>query len=470
MKFRAYNLKGYNTFTSPFQLSDGDMIQCLNVDPFPQGAKMKRPGYGTVIGTMPNGSAVAELFEWHRNDGTTFFLYAFAGGKVYSSSQGTGAWTITGNGTLSASGTLGYTVLNDTLIVGDGVGSTRHSTDGTSFTNTSLAPIASYFENYQNRVYAGGTANTLFWSTVGDGTNWSSSGTADSSSVDIPGPGKINAVFKVADRLVTSKNSGAMFRWDGFTLVDLTTDLGPTSAPSIADVEAYKFYLNRVGFFGFGGDRVQLISNPIQRLIYNEAQTGIVGSTFDTAPGAKYRYSYFCSIGTVTDDFTGVQIANAITKYNYQLNEWGISRFAHFPTAYVRYKDTSGNEQLVFGDASGNIFQYGGTNTSDNGTAIEAIMEFVVDAGAPESIKEWKSAEFIFNPGNEAKVQVAASDTFTRAKKNYVDLGDCSDGVAYFRPPEGLRSRFLFVKVYEASVVNRFVFYGYSYDADILAK
>lgn len=469
-KLRFYNLGGYNTYSSPLNLKDGEMIECLNVDPFPVGAKTKRAGYGTIIGTMPNGSAVTSLFDWHRNDGTTFWLYAVAGGKIYSSSQGTGAWTITGNGTVSPGAVVGHNVLNDTLFLGDGVGSTRHSTDGTSFTNTTIAPIGRYFTNFGNRLYIGGTANTLFWSALGDGTNWSSAGTSDSSSIDIPGPGKINSVTKVVDRAIVSKNSGVIFRWDAYNLTDMTTHLGPSSSQSIGEIEDYKFYLNRNGFFGFGGDRPQLVSNPIQRVIYNNAQTGIAGTTFDSAPGDTFKYDYYCSIGTVTDDLTGKTISDAISKYNFQLNEWGMYKYNNFPTAYCKYKDNSQVEQFIFGDASGNVYQIGNGNLNDNGAPIEAAMTFVIHAGSPESYKKWASGEFVFNPGNEAKVQVAAADTFTKAKLQWVDLGDCSDGVAYFRPPEGLRSRLLFVRIYEASRNNRFTFYGFSVSAEVIAK
>lgn len=464
---RAFNLKGYNTYSSPMQIEDGQMITLQNVDPYPYGAKTKRPGYGTVIGTMPNGSAVTTLFDFPRADGTTFWLYAAAGGEVYSSAQGTGAWTVTGNGTLTAGQYVGHNVLNDTLFIGDGVAATRHSTNGTSFTNTTIAPVGKYFTNYKNRLYVGGTANTLFWSTTGDGTNWSSSGTSDASSIDIPGEGRINTIYKASDRVLVTKDSGAMFRWDGFELVDLTTNLGPSSYASMADVEDYRFYINRYGFFGNGGNKSQLVSNPIQRVVYNNAQSGIAGTTFETAPGETFKYDYYCSVGTVTDDFTNKTTSNAVVRYNYQLNEWGVHSFGVQPTALLGYRDNNKVDQLLMGDATGKIYQYGGTAVSDNGSAIEAQMEFVISYGAPEKYKEWKECDFIFSPGNEAKVQVAASDSFNYASKNWIDLGDCSTGVAMFRP-SGLRSRFLFVKIYESSTTNRFTFYGYTAEAKIV--
>lgn len=466
-KLRVFNLKGYNTYASPIQAENGEMVVSQNVDPYPIGARTKRPGYATAIGTMPNGSAVDALFDYHKTDGTTFWLYSVAGGKIYSSAQGTGAWTITGNGTITPSTYVGHTVLNDTLLIGNGVDATKHTSNGTSFTDTTIAPIGQYFTNYKNRAYVGGTANTLFWSTTGDATNWSSAGTSDSSSIDIPGEGKMASVYKASDRIMATKDTGAMFRWDGFELIDLATNLGPTSYPSMADVEDYRFYLNRYGFFGNGGNKSQIVSNQIQRVIYNNAGSGIIGSVFNNAPAETFKYDYYASIGTVTDDFTNRTYQNAVARYNYQQNEWAINTFAHHPTAFLSYRDANMIDQMIFGDDNGNIFVYGGTATSDAGSPIEVAMEFVITYGAPESYKEWEELNFIFSPGNEAKVQVASSDSFSSASKNWIDLGDCSDGVANFRPA-GLRSRFLFVKIYESSRSSRFTFYGYTVEARII--
>ena len=462
-KQRVFQLGGLNLKLNPLLIKEGDMIRSLNVENDLFGAKKKRPGYTTYLASI--GGTVTSLFNWTQNDGSTFYNYAVSGGSLYYSTQGTGAWTICGNGTFTDNARLGYAVLENTLILGDGTAATRHTTSGTDFTNTTSAPIANYFTQFQNRIYAGGTSSNLFYSTTGTPTDW----ITDSTSLAIPGPGRINGVFKAADRVIVSKNSGQMFRWDGYTLADLATDLGPTSNWSIGNVEDYKFYLNRLGVFGFNGDLPELISNPIEKQIYNDPGEGITGGTFDSAPGIVHRYDYYASVGTVTDDLTDVTIPKALLKFDYQQNDWTNYEFENLPTAFGVYNDTSGNKQLIFGDATGQCYTFGGTNTTDNGATVEAVMEFVIHGGAPESDKKWNYCTFHFNPGNEAKVQVAAVDTFTKGKKNWVDLGDCSDGVAEFKP-SGLRSKLLFVKIYEASRNARFQFLGFSYDFDVIEK
>lgn len=463
------NLAGVNTYLSPMVKSDGDLIRGVNVESFPYGAKTKRPGYITYLGTA-DGSQVNTLFNWTKNDGTTLFNYRASGTALYYSTQGTGAWTLCGNGTITANSHIGHAVLDNTLIICDGAGSTRHTTNGTAFTDTTLAPVAVDLAEYQGRIYAAGTSSTLFYSTTNDATNWALSGTSDSSSFTIPGAGKLSRVFKVADRLIANKNSGLQFKWDGYSLVDTATGLAPSSPYSVANSEGYFFWLNRLGYFGYGGSKPQLLSNSIQRQIYNNSGSAIAGTVFDNAPSVEHRYNYMTSVGDTTDDFTQVTITNCIQKYNYQTNEWLNDSYANRPTAYLSYKDTSGSQQLIFGDSTGQCYQISGTATSDNGSPIVSVMEFVHNGGVPHLEKKWDWFTGFFNPGNEAKVQVAVGDTYTRDTLKWLDVGDCSDGVAEFRFPAGTRGRLMFVKVYESAIDSRFTFYGYDVQAEVIAR
>jgi len=457
------NIGGLNTFLNPLDQKDGELIYALNVDSNPYGAKTKRHGYISFLGTA-DGSTPTTLFSWTKNDGTTEFLYRASGSSLYHSLQGTGAWTLSGGGTISAGAHVGHSVLDNTLICGDGVGSTRHTTNGTSFTNTTLAPVAEFFAQFQNRIFAGGTSSTLFYSTTGTASNWDTA--VDSSSLAIPGAGKINMVNNINDRIVTSKNSGIMHRWDGYNLVDVSTKLGPSSPYSVDEAEGYHFWLNRLGIFGYGGSKPQLLSNAIERQIYNNAGSGIAGATFGTAPGVVHRYDYYVAAGTVTDDFAGRRIDNAIIKYSYQKNEFLNYEFAHFPTAFHSFVDTNGVAQLIFGASGGQCYQLSGTALSDAGSAIEAQMELVVHLGAPEVEKKWNKFWAFFNPGCQAKVQVAIGDTYQKEFQTWQELGASANGVMDISFPESSRGRLLFVKIYEESKDAPFTFYGMSVDAD----
>ena len=461
---QVYNLAGLNLKISPFLQQEGEMIRSVNMMTDVIGAKKKRAGYVTYLGT-PDTSQVNSLFNFTLNNGTQFWNYRYSGSILYYSQQGTGAWTTCGSGTMTAGANIGYTILENTLIIGDGGSVTRHTTNGTSFTTTASAPIANYFTSFQGRVYAGGTASSLFYSTTGTPTNW----TSDSSSILIPNAGKINGVFNMIDSVHASKNSGLFFKYNGADLIDLSTAYAPSSPWSVGSIETSRIYLNRFGYHSYEG-RPKIISSQIESQIFNDDATGIVGSVFDNAPAIAHRYDYLCSVGSVTDTLTGEQVNNCVHKYDARLNQWDNWSMGVRPTAWAQYKDASGNLQLIFGDVNGQCYTFGGTAVSDNGSAIEAIMEFVIHGGRPDLDKTWRYLKLMFNPGNEAKVAVAISDTFTKGKKKWIGLGDCSDGSFDFRFPSGSQGRLLFVKITEMSTNNRFQFYGFSYEADLIER
>jgi hypothetical protein len=265
-------------------------------------------------------------------------------------------------------------------------------------------------------------------------------------------------MIKVADKLVTTKTSGIMIKWDGYSLIDMATNYGPSSPYSIAGVEGYKFFVNQMGHFGFNGAMPQLLSNPIQKQFYNVQNSGIAGTAFSTIPGVAHVYDYLASVGTVVDDFTSRTISNAIIKYDYKKNEYLNWSFANNPTAYCSYKDTSGSQQLIFGDSSGQCYKMD-TSTTDAGSAIPMEMVFFFTGKMPHIEKQWRWWRGFFNPGCEAKVQVACTNVFDYQSLIWKEVGDCSSGFVEHRFPTA-RSRFLFVRIYESSKNSRTAFYG----------
>ena len=462
---RVSVIGGLDLYQNPINRDNGSMVKAVNLTSDFYGAKTKRPGYDTFLGTA-DGSAVNSLFSFHKNNGTQFWLYRASSNKLYSSQQGTGAWTVTGNGTISAGASVSNAVLNNTLCIADGAGTLRYSTTGTSFVEGTLAPISTSLEQYQNRIYAAGTASDLFYSSAGNGADWQTTGTSDSNSFQIPGAGKISKILKNNDRLVAIKEDGNMFRWDGYSLLDMATELGPSSPASAAQVEGYYMWLTRLGIFGYGGNKPELLSNPIQRQIYNNAGSAITGSVFNTAPASVHRYDYFCGVGNITDDYTKETITNCLIKYDFNKNEFLNWSLAVNPTAFLSYKDSAGEQQFIFGGTGGQVYKMNTTATSDNGTAIEAQMMFSVDAGVVELDKRWNWLWLYFNPGCQAQVQVACTDSFSPAQIRWTEIGDVSEGVVRYKFPGGSRSKRLFIRIKENSTSSPFVFYGYSYDAE----
>ncbi len=353
------DIGGINTYINPINADDGNVIHCVNLDNNPLGGVRKRQGYETYLGTA-NGIEVNSLFNWTMPDGTTMFNYRASGSVLYYSTQGTGAWTPCIDGTIANGAHVDHATLDRSLFIADGAGTLRYTQNGTEFSRiTSAGPNgASLVSDFQGRMYANGTASQSNWFYSTSGTSAGTDWTTDSSSVFIPGGGKLLSVLKTSDRQILTKNSGLMYRWDGDSVVDMATELGPTSKESIGKIEDFQFWLNRLGIFISNASKPQLISNAIQRQIYNDASTGITGANFDTAVGVAHRYDYLVSVDTLTDDLAGEQIPRAIIKYNYQKNKFNNYSFYNLPTAWCSYKDTNGVQQLIFGDATGQCYTF----------------------------------------------------------------------------------------------------------------
>lgn len=462
-------LGGLNLYTNPLMdlSTDGQIIRAVNVDSSPYGAKNKRNGYGTLAAGSVS-SRIDDLFSWTPDGGTSPWVYANAGGTLLYSKNGTGAWAVCSNGTLTSGSHVGYSVLNNTLIISQAGGTTRDTSTGTSFNDTALAPAGAYLEQYQNRIYITGTSSDLFYSVTNNGTNWSTTGTSDSSSIRIPGAGLPNKLFKLADRLFIPKQSRNMFRWDGYSLVDTSSNMGPSSPYSYGSVEDNGFWINEKGIFTSNGDQPQLISNPIYRFFNNSNGSQIQGTALGSAPATVFYYDYLCAVGSMTDDFTNETVPNAIIKYNFQKNEWLNWSFNDMPTSMHSYRDELGNPQMIFGNASGQVFQMQGTATSDNGQPIESIFEMMFDYGNPMLQKEWRILWGFFNPGCGATIQVATSDTYIKENKRWRTIGPAKEGVVFYRFNQGERARFLYVKITDSSRDPAYEAYGIGLDASIV--
>lgn len=462
---------GINLYLNPL-IEDGALIHAVNVESFPYGAKRKRSGYVKLDignGTLP--ATVTTIFDYSKSDGTTQYLLAKSGSVMYSAPSSGTAWTITGNGTFgNATSRVGRASLDNTMVVGDGVGSTRHTTTGTSFTNTSLAPVANYFIDYQGRIHAAGTLSDVFYSSANDASNWQTTGTSDSSSYKAPGGGKLNGITKVADRVVSFKTSGNMHKWDGGSLIDMSTTLATTSHWSIAKTEDYAMWINTLGHFGYSGGKPQLLSNAVQRYFYNRDQTGVAGTQFADIQSCVFRYDYLASIGTVTDDFLQRTVSNAVLKYDFQKNEYLLWSFANKPNCFHSFRHTDGTDKLLFSEGS-QIYEYSETATSDDGEPIEASLEFLFHMGQPQVEKKWNGVILFFNPGCQATIQVAFTNNLEERSRKYRTLPSVSTGVKRFlfgknENDDVPQSNYMFLRIVEKSIDAPWTYYGASISAD----
>jgi hypothetical protein len=464
------NLLGLNVNINPLDIDSKEMIRCVNMDNYHFGAKKKRPGYVQLFDNSVSSANIDHMFNWQKDDGSTSFIYALSNNRIlYFDVNGTATnWQVCSNGTVSGN-YLGHASLENTLIVGDGVTNTRHSTNGTAFIDTPLAPKAFDFVDYQDRIYCIGSASNSFYSSLGDATNWNTSGTSDSSSIKIPGPGGLNRIFKADNRVMFNKNSGNQFRWDGYNLWDMTTDHGITSPKSLDQHDGVWHGLNEHGLFQFTGMGPSMLSNKADSLFINDRGTGVSKSGFGNNPGSFYGFQYLLDMGTsIADDITQKNISNCVLVYDIRLQDLRTYSMGVFPTAMTQYFDKTGVRRFIFGDANGYVYQLDPNTFTDNGLPIYSEMEFLFHAGTMQNKKfNWFRA--LFNPGCEAHVQIAVEDTFMKGGQRWIDLGDATSGVVEYRfPPDYRRGRLLFIRIYEASKTGRFEYYGYEIDAELI--
>jgi hypothetical protein len=93
-------------------------------------------------------------------------------------------------------------------------------------------------------------------------------------------------------------------------------------------------------------------------------------------------------------------------------------------------------------------------------------MMFSVDGGTLELDKRWNWLWLYFNPGCQAAVQIACTDSLTPSNASWIDIGDVTAGIVRYKFPTNSRSKILYIRIHERSKDVPFVFYGFSYDAE----
>lgn len=488
------NPQGLNTYQNVLQ-TDGQLIHGVNIVQFPFGGMSKRPGYTSFLNN-PDSSVVNSLFTFQMQNSGTFWAYRGSGSNLYSSFMGTGNWTPTTGGSIASGQHVGNTIFNNILTIGDGVNPLLNSTNGTTFTSPGSAPVAQYLTTFQNRVYTtDGTSDFAQYSVTNDPTNWQNSGTSDSGFLIIPTDGALGNLFVAANYLNITQTRGNIYNWDGTTLTNMATKYGPSSPWSIAQIDDTFFWTNNVGQFQFDGAQKTMISNPVQRQIYNRQNTGINPASWGTMPSTGHIWNYLTAVGTTTDDFTGRTIANNIIAFDFQKTQYLNWSFHDAPTAMHSYLDTNLVRQLIFGNAQGQCFQVNPSTTSDNGVAIPTEMVFLFDYAQQASTfsptsastisgstyeKLWKSIRLFFNPGDEMNIQFAFSNSLTYQNLTWSEVINTKIGDgAYWQIADGAveiafpisennlpRSRFLFIRIYEESTTSQWSYYGASIVAE----
>jgi len=378
------------------------------------GTWRPRPGTVKLGSTLGNGTdKVQGIIQYEELDGT-YHLLAFVGGNMFEYDWVGGSWTetdLSANSIAMDSGAdLDFCLSRGRLIVTDGVND-PWMWDGSSFTTLTNAPIASGCTIYYDRVFFYEVISNRVefqWSNVADPVNgyggdnqaWEFAQADTGSIAAMVGLNDFMPVFKQDSIGRLTGRVSDQFQTDAVREGISETE-GAIALRSVQVIEKDVFYLSQVG--------PRALIDGMQRVQINETDAGDdfledEWSKLNVAERDRSITVYDQSRGHVlfmiptTDEF----LSDALV-FNIKNGSWQKFSFAHNVTAAVGpAEDPDGNEWVLLGDDSGNVYQYGdATNTSDDGAAITfTLRSKMYGREIPTVLKRLIEARFLFNLPN----------------------------------------------------------------------
>jgi len=366
--YSQFESVGINRAVSPILAKKGEWELIVNADIPRVGVVQKRLGYKKILDT-PDASEILTLIPYEIGDAGKLIMIN-AAGKAYASSAltvGSGSWGSAIATGLNDVARWGWAVLNGNMFLGNGI--TAYKTDATAFSTVSGLPVGQAFTTLFQRLYVArvsASPSTLFWSNVGDGTNWSSVAPNDSSSTDIEKDwkGNIKNICFSNDRVVIYKDK-IMKRWDTDYMKTIMDSRGITAPWSLADVEGLLASLDRDGIRIYDGSAPRDISEPIKEIIQG---IDFSSTNRERICAVVYQQKYLLNVGDVTLP-NGETISNAMIVYDYNFNTFVVYSLAHKMTAIAKLVKTDGTEKVYMGDVNGNVYEMFNGDT-DDGTEI----------------------------------------------------------------------------------------------------
>jgi len=159
--------------TKVIDVDDSAGRECpINMNFVEEGHLSKDTGF-TIVGG-PADVLVHSVFYYKKKDGTSFIIRA-RGTELESYSFVERTWTRLGTTNYTAGARFGFNVYDDYLYGCNGVDNFFRF-DGTTFTEYASAPKGNILEVFEDRMFISGKASeplTIYYSAVGDPTNWS---------------------------------------------------------------------------------------------------------------------------------------------------------------------------------------------------------------------------------------------------------------------------------------------------------
>lgn len=407
--YRQYQNVGMHRSVSPFSVMKGEWKKIINWDLDKKGCLTKRKGYASKL-NVPADSEILSLIPFEI-DSTRKLIMINATGNLYVADpvvdSDWGTAILTG---LNTSARWTSTVLHDSsgtgyMILGNGI-EVYKTSDASTFSSVSGAPLAKYWTTFQERVFGAGVPadkDVLHWSSIGDLTNWSAVSPSDSSSLNIDkhSGGTIQGIRTINDRVVIWKQD-RIKRYDEEYLRTVRASSGLDAPYSISEVDGIAFTLDRNAIRMYDGNSPIEISEKISDLIDG---VSFSDSNKERIHGEVFKEKYYLSVGDITDEDSNT-ISNAWIVYDYNKNAFWLYSLDTQATALTKLMCSDGVERLYFGSTNGQVYQMFSGDT-DNGVEVEAMLEgHIFYPVGPEIFIQPKEMFIASKYGHEMKSQI----------------------------------------------------------------
>lgn len=421
----------------------------------------------------------SNYYQWY---GSAFDVYSNGAAK-FSTNSGTNYASLTGELDLAfvinvrQASRVGSAILDNKLLLGNGVDQTCWTADGANFTNISTAPPCKYWITWKGRAYGIGNPlarSRLYFSatpssdisTTGyprgitywtnDPTDVSTGGYLD---IDPDSNGSGIGLDVENGRLIVHKEGGSYkIIPDEFGRPSQVISRGAstTSHWSIGRSEEFNisYFFNLNGIYEDNGETPDLKSSPIQDLI-----EAISGTATDNLVGHFFKYKYFCTMGTsITENerLGDRTFTNPLFVYELRLQEIYIYTTAHPVNCLASWKDENGVDNMYMGDTSGNTFKWD-TSHLDYQTPIAGEIEtWDEDFDTPHIKKRYEYIDLETNPGCESNA------LFKLDTDNPITLGDLTKGSTSFEfGDSGFNKKNIALKITDNSSTAPSIIYGW---------
>lgn len=239
----------------------------------------------------------------------------------------------------------------------------------------------------------------IYYSAVGDGTNWEDNTNDDSSSKSLEigygDSGDIIAVVPLSADLMILKSNGNIYQltgdrdWNTWTVNRIATSTAPVGANCAMNIGQEVVYMSQSG--------MKMLSTTMD---YGNIATAVIGDKFNrllTKSQYEPRMHYLRKMSTILIQPTSDR--SHIVAYNYRLQAATVLRFAVPVSAVVET-----NDEDIFLAAENHLYQWDNAFTTDNGTDITYKLKTKDTIGTNRLLV--KSVDTLFHSVYPDSVQV----------------------------------------------------------------